>query len=435
MSKRSRGILSNIFGILAIIVGVLGLYTLSVWNRALTPDIYTNAFEQSGVYTQVTNLIEAQATEYLKVEGKQIVDNLLAESDQGILQDDRRILNDELIAWMINTVIDNQTANVVDRLSERIDLEQRVANRTESFLQTTTSWLRGEIESPQIIELIPPSEEVAELEPLDLATAGIIYVGKLAFGLDDLPLCSSSQSATEALELIAQGNVREIKCTNEQIDLAINSAIESLLPEEPLRRFKDQIGWRIDLYRIENLFESVQDALMQLSVLKEDLRNFREEVQLVRSIALVLIVFSVLFTLLAFLFANERSAKLVLWIFTITGITLFVTALTTNFVFVTALPNVIDLSRFSVDSEVLSTANAILLENSLTEATEIIASSINDYVLVTALMLLMLSGIPLLLIILYERDVHIKLMNMIRDLVMWVKLHLGNLFGGNTKES
>lgn len=410
MSDKAKTILQYFCMVFAVVFGVSGFYILTAWNRILTPDIYIEAFEKSGVYREVTNVVEAQFTYYLQVQGKELVAAIVQQEAE---DEDRenRLIDRNLIVWGLNTIIDNRTGNVVSAISERVALEENIQNFTESALTRSLGWVRGDVQAPQVLVSIPSVEEMENISEQGLVRDSLTGIAFNAFGFSGLPECPNNTEEREVLRQIATGDWLNIACITDRVTPAVKERIESTIPADALANVEARIQERFDLYKLDTLSQGVLDFVLNLSRVKEQAVAHRDNIQAVRSLSIGLIVAAAVFSMGAFVFAPKKSAKIFVYIGLYTGILLSAIALILNMTIANRLTGLIDLTGFALNSEAISIAQATLLSKSLEMSAIYIGQHIHDYVIRTGLALTVVFGVLLLITIFFERGGKEKMVN------------------------
>lgn len=393
MSEKYQKIIGISLLVLAIVLGFTGSYILALWQRALNAEIYVEALDQSGVYTEVTNVIEAQVTYYLKTEGKLLVETL-AEEQLREDEDENRIINKALLIWLLNSVIDNRTETAVSRVSQRIGLEASLKTYSETAITNTLDWVRGDVEDPQIFALIPSVEELENREKFNLRAFLLDFVYD-TLGFNDLPECPDSDSARDALRQISEGQWLGIACVSEKIRPAVVERIGESIPENALADVEQTIQESNAKYRLDTLTDGLNEFVLQLSKLKEQILNVRHMMESLRVGAIVLILLSLLSALGAFFVYPRRNFRVFAVIGLGIGLSLTIVGVILDLVLRNEITNAYDLSEIDISSEAISVAQSALLADSLYQMVFYIGDHVNDYaiqagLIITALFLLIL---------------------------------------------
>jgi len=406
--------------VFAVIFGVTGFYMLAAWNRVMTPDVYIEAFEESGVYREVTNVIEAQFTYYLQVQGKELVATIIqqeAEDEDSA----NRLIDRNLIVWTLNTIIDNRTGNVVSAMSDRIGLEENIQNFTETALTKSLGWVRGDVQAPRVLLSIPTVEQVQNINERGLARDGLTGIAFNAFGFNELPECTSNSDEREVLSQIAGGDFMNIKCVTDRVTPALKERIESTIPADSLARVEARVEERFDLYKLETLSQGVTDFVLNLSKLKEQVVQHRDTIQAVRSFSIGLIVAAFIFSVAAYAFSPKRTIKIFMYIGLFTGLLLSAVGSILSVTIADRISGLIDLSGLALNSEAISLAQATLLSQSLEMSAIYIGQHIHDYVIWTGITLMAAFGVLLLATVFFERGGKKKMMEWYENVEAGVK--------------
>lgn len=405
---------------IAVTFGVTGLYIFMAWNRMTTPDIYIQALESSGVYKEVTNIIEAQVTYYLKVQGKGLVETIVRQEAEG-RGSENRFLDRNLIVWTLNTVIDNRSDRVVSALSEKIGLEENIQGVTESALIKSLGWVRGEVQAPQILVSIPTVEQVQSMSENGLARDGLVGIAFNAFGFGELPQCSNSTDEREVLRQIASGDFMNIKCITDRVTPALNERIGSSIPKESLARVETQINERFDLYKLDTLFQGVSNFVLNISQLKENIVQHRDTIHLIRTVSIWMIIISLASSIGAYIFSPKRTLKIFMYIGLTIGVFLSITGSVLNMIINNRITGSFDLSSLSFNSEAISLAQATLLSKSLESTLIYIGDHVHDYVVETGVWFMLVFGVLLLVTIILEKGGKKKILKWYQNMEAEVK--------------
>lgn len=400
---------------MAILSGFVGVYVLSIWHRALSPDLYKNALDQSEFYTEVTNIIEAQVTYYLQIEGKSLVENLV----QAELKDkdgEDRLINREIIVWGINTLITNKTGDAVEQLSQNIGLEENIQSVTESALTNSLGWVKGDVEPPKVLAVIPSVEEVENFETSQLLRNSLQDLAYNTLGFEGLPVCPTKEDERFALRQITKGEWIGVACVSEKITPALKERINQTIPEDALANLEGRLEDNTKLYKLDTLAQGLSDVLLNLSKAKEQVLQIRDDINAVRYVAIGLIIFSVTTSIGAYAVSPKRSSKLLLRIGLIVGGLLSIVGIITSSVLGNKLTELFDFSNVNINSEAISVAQATLFGQSIQSVVVYIGEHISDYVIQNGLIIVGVFGLLYLIEIVLGKGGKDKIKDLYRNL-------------------
>jgi len=138
--------------VLAVALTVGSLTVLTVRQRLLTPALYTGALDKAGVYAVFTGILETKVAAYLTQVGKDVIQNLVQNRQP---TNQKVALLEPAVLWFVNQTIEQQTPKIVQSVSQNIQLSKTFQNTTETGINGSIAWLKGEQADPQFFKYIP----------------------------------------------------------------------------------------------------------------------------------------------------------------------------------------------------------------------------------------------------------------------------------------
>jgi len=221
--------------ILVIVFTSFSFITLTLRERLLSPNLYASALESSGIYDVTTDAIEDTATEALFALEREVIISL------GIFQDpaEQTVLESALV-WIISSVLEDATANFVSNLSEKSDLNGIIQTATEQLIQNDVAWLSGNAPDPEIFQVIPDPEEIEQIQNTQLTDVVRGFTKEL-LGLGNLPPCTSVSEVEINIARIADGNITQVTCTNDELEVLITASIEEFVPGDVVGEVEENL--------------------------------------------------------------------------------------------------------------------------------------------------------------------------------------------------
>jgi len=311
-----RKVFKYILIVLAVILTVGSLSLFTVRQKLLDPDVYTDALRQSGIYEEITDIVEDQLTRELIDVGKTAVAEL------GIQEKEDDVINNVLV-WLLNTIIDTQTGTLVSYISDSVGLENLVQQVSEKAILYALEWLSGERETPEFLKYVPTKAELEAVREINVADV-IALVTRRAIGIEDLPECANREELITNLNLVKDGRILKLTCTSPELDEVINQTIIRLIPQEMIVTVESTIQGYIDQANLQPIIDQAFTIAIQVAEEKEMLEQVREYVIASKQVIIWMFVFSLLTMIGALLLAESKRLRLFAIIYFISGIIILV---------------------------------------------------------------------------------------------------------------
>jgi hypothetical protein len=369
-----KNTMRHLFAALAIIFGSISLYVLLVANQALTPELYTDALEEAGVYQEISNVIEERVTEGLIESGHDIIDEIVEENIE-------ETPYSKALVWALNSLLDSQTGTVVEAISDRIGLEQGIQNAFEKDIEFATGWLRGDAELPKFFSYVPSVEAVEEIEENGAFGTMIMAFTEDILGVTELPECSYSGAETSTLEALSEGNWEGVTCTSDTVRPVIAATVEEFIPPETIENLEDELSKFLETYKLKEVWDWILGSVKDLATFKEAMYDAQGAVMWLHTTGVVVLSLSIVSGLIAIVMSQGTRLKMFISLAVIPGVVLLLGALVFNLFIADSIVDSLNFGGLLISSDKISATQSALLEASFMSSAGMILHGLHDQVI------------------------------------------------------
>ncbi|MEA3322797.1 MAG: hypothetical protein U9Q12_01100, partial [Patescibacteria group bacterium] len=346
-----------LFSIIFMTVSIIGI---TMYHSILNADLYKEALDKSEIYTIVVDIVERNISESLVAWEKNLLDELIPGDAFG----DNKFISGAL-SFVLNTVVEQQTPELVSSVFEKIGLAEVFQNVVEKAIDRDIAWLKGEHQAHEMFSYIPTPEQIESLKG-GTFTQLLDGVVKNAVGINELAQCTSDSEVNANIVRINEGNVKNITCTSPQIDKLLdeefaNSKINTVI---------NKVGGGADTIaqdsQVNALLTDIYDFSLTIANIKQGMLDMRAAVQSILTASYVVLGLSIIAGGFAiFLQKREKRFRESVIIVSSTGLVIIAVTGLYYLIFSRILANAIPLNEVTFSTNALTSAEGALLANSL----------------------------------------------------------------------
>lgn len=318
--------MKNFFRYLSLVIAMLltvgGLSTLAIREQVLKPDVYNQALNQAGVYPAIEDILVTKTAAYIETAAKQVVAQL---SNQINPQREAVARLEPLAVWYLNDLVSRQTTPLVAEAAKNLQVTNNMQALTEQGVNYTVGWLAGTQPDPKFMAYIPEPEQL-EAVKTEGAIPFVARQLKTEMGLEDLPPCESALEGANNLRLITSGRANEINCQSEEIRMAIARTAQVIKPQIAKTQLAITLESYVEKYQIKTLVDNVFEAVMDLSVFKQELMTFKANLALVEQQAQRALWGSLIFLAIGLVLTEKKRLRTLFLTYMWVGILMLVSA-------------------------------------------------------------------------------------------------------------
>ncbi len=387
MTKKQNKILTRIAVFASVILMSLSIFIITIYKRVLDEDLYIEALNQSQIYVIVADIIERNISESIIAWEKGMVDNLIPE------QDENNLLVNSIRSFIFDTIIEKQTSNVVSNVFDKIGLEKVFQNVTEKTINTDLQWLKGEKEAHEIFGYIPTPKQIEKMKEGNFTQILLNNIIQNTFRTNNLPQCKNTQEINMNIALITNGNIDEMTCTTEEIDVVAQKMME----ESGVKTIVEKVGTGAEELtknsNVDGLLTDIYNISYAIAQIKQIAIDTRHDIQGILKWSYFTFFLSIIFGGFAvYLKKPEKRIMQVTVILFSSGVILISLSLLHYILFSKLLLEVIPFENIALGTNVLTGAEAILLTNSIKFIIEYIITGIVKLSFVIGVWIIIFSG-------------------------------------------
>lgn len=399
-ARKANSFLRYLSILLVVVFTSFSIITLTTRWRLLTPQVYNEAIAQSGIYELSTEVVEEKATDALIALEKQIIISLGLEENST----DRSFLENAIV-WALTNTLDDATATLVSKVSERIDLTGIFRSATETLIANDIAWLRGETEAPEIFQLIPEPEAIMEFRSgIEDQIEKPRSVSKSLERITNLPICGSSTESSSNLVFAKQGNLASITCTSEEITLAVTTSVANIAQSEMLWG-EGGLGAELDNLGLTSAVDAIYETSLAIANLKQDALAFRNAVARSRETAMFFLSVSLPLLAYALIVSKGKRVRTLLRTYLATGLVICVFAIIEYLILTNALAHFVGDATITSEG-FLSATQQIRLAQSIRSIELYIVRDVSYFLLLAGVSLVALTATPLAVFKFMDRRLH-----------------------------
>lgn len=301
-----RSVFANLLVVIAVITGILGIFNFTIQYQLTQPSIYNQALKESGIYPTLTHTVSESVSTGLIGLQKTLIDELVASR-----VDTETTFTNRVVLTLLNTLIDSQTPRLVETLMERVRFEENVREYSTQAVNSSTAWLRGEVEAGELFDRIPTPEQVIAFREASLSQL-LYQLTSRQIGARELPFCTNTTDVRVNLERAVQGNFDQITCTNNQIQPILDVFFSSDLANQALDSAETEVQTRLEASGISKIIDGVYAVVLTVTELKQDALILRSYLELNLRVAYALLLTSLVTLGMAMILKTQKRLKFVI---------------------------------------------------------------------------------------------------------------------------
>jgi hypothetical protein len=383
----------------AILFTVISLSVLTVRAQLLNPQMYTDALEESGVYSSISDILETKTTSYLISAQKQLV-STIADSYNPENQVVQKL--EPVVVLFLDSLIDRETEKAVSQVFEKLQVESALKNGSAGVITYSVDWLAGIREDPKFLSYIPDPERLTEIKDQGAVPFFVSQV-KQDIGVEDLPPCETVTQVTQNLSTIAQGKISDVTCYSPEIKAVVERGAEVAAPKIAQTQLAMTVNDYLEKYQIRTLVEDLFNSLLNIAYLKQDLYQLREYVIQSKEWAVNGFIISLIMLVIGLILTEKRRIKTLFTVYLVSGISMTVWAvfnmMSLSYLVNKSMPNNLAL----ITDPAISTAQKIALANSIRQAGAYIAQDLVSGMLTIGLLMVAVSLGGLIVVKIFQK--------------------------------
>ncbi len=385
MNQKIKNAISYTLVVIASIFAALGIITLAVWYVVLTPSTYTDALEESGVYRNTANTIEAYATRELFDLNTLLTDTLVEFVQESVKDTNyEKFIDNPFVTNFIYQLTDKLTIKLTDSLAKSLQLDKTLEKYGNKLIVSHINWLKSDHEQPIELALVPDVETAKNLdteETLKLVTA---YITISRYDLNKLLKCQNTDEEEKNLMYIANKEYDNLTCvtTNIQNALVTTLTTENKDQSKIVTTIKDYIYAFLEESKVEHAISLLKTTIVAVSYVKSVAYAEKAVVTTTKYAGGILLLLSLITSTIAYFLKKTRSILTWVHTYTIAAVIVIAYALFQLYVTGTIITNVVPKKLLQhIPNTGLPIANLTALFVSLGKFAELVHKTINLYVL------------------------------------------------------
>lgn len=360
MTTEQNNILVRSLSLFAIIFMTISIIGITMYHSILNANLYKEALDKSEIYTIVVDIVERNISESLVAWEKNLINELIP----GDAFNNNELISGAL-SFVLNTVVEQQTPELVSNVFEKIGLAEVFQNVVEKSIDRDIAWLKGEHQAHEMFSYIPTPEKIESLEG-GTFTQLLDNVVKNAVGINALAQCTSNAEINANIVQINQGNMKGITCTSPQIDALLNEEFDN----STINTVINKVGGGADTIaqdsQVNALLTDIYDFSLTVANIKQGMLDMRSAIQNILTTSYVILGLSLIAGGFAiFLQKKEKRFRESVIIVSSSGLSILVATGLYYLIFSRLLANAIPLNEVTFSTNALTSAEGALLANSL----------------------------------------------------------------------
>ncbi len=360
MTKKQNNILVRSLSLFAIIFMTMSIIGITMYHSILNANLYKDALAKSEIYTIVVDIVERNISESLVAWEKNLVNELIPGDAFG----NNKLISGAL-SFVLNTVVEQQTPELVASVFEKIGLAEVFQNVVEKAIDRDIAWLKGEHQAHEMFSYIPTPEQIESLKG-GTFTQLLDGVVKNAVGINALAECTSDVEISTNITHINEGNVGNVTCTSPQID----RLLDEQLANSKINTVIAKVGGGADTIakdsQINALLTDIYEFSLTVANIKQGMLDMRSAIQGILTTSYIVLGLSLIVGGFAIFFqSKEKRFRESVIIVSSTGVLIMLATGLYYLIFSRLLANTIPLSNVTFSTNALTSAEVALLANSL----------------------------------------------------------------------
>ena len=319
-----RNLVSYTLVAISAIFGALGIITLATWHSTLTPSTYTNALEESGVYSNMAKTIETYATTKVFNLNSILTDEIISSVNESVAGTEyEKYIDNPFVNSIIRQITNKIAIKLTDSIAQSFDLEKNIEKFGNKLIVEHIIWLKNsDYEQPIELALIPPKNEIKNMSNEDVIKLIGTYVTVSKYDLNELSKCKNYTEEEKNLEYVSNGEFTSLTCTSTEIQNSLISAIESENTNSDTNQGKivtaihDYIYAFIDQSKLAPILTLIKNGLYVVSYVKYIAHIEKITVEAVKYSSIILLGLSLITSTIAYFLKKTRS--ILTWVHTYT---------------------------------------------------------------------------------------------------------------------
>jgi hypothetical protein len=283
MQEKRKSLIANILTTFAIIFMSVSIIGISMYHSILNASLYKDAIYKSGIYTTVSEIIERNISTALVSWERDLINQLVPND---------RIENERVntaIIMVLNTVVEQQTPELVSNIFDKIGLPTVFQTITEKKIDNDIAWLRGEREMREIFTYIPTPEQIEKLKGSSFTQVLDNFAKAAILNTKDLPACENEEQISANLEKIKNGDTKSVTCSSDQINAMLEASFDNSKASTLVEKVGDGTQNLVEQNsKIDGLLDDIYNLSMAVAQLKQDAINARSAMHALLQTAYVL---------------------------------------------------------------------------------------------------------------------------------------------------
>lgn len=281
------------------------LSTLAIREQLLKPEVYNQALIQAGVYPAIEDILVTKTAAYVEAAAKQAVGQLANQ-----ITPEREVLVrlEPLAVWYLNDLVERQTTPLVAQAARNWRLADNIQAVAEKGVTYGVNWMAGTQPDPKFLAYIPEPEQLKAVRA-EGAVPFVVKQLKAEMGIEDLPPCEGLAEAATNLKLVAGGRANEISCQSEEIRAAVTRAGQIIAPQIAKTQLALTLESYIEKYQIRTLANDLFNALLDVSIYKQELMAVRANLAMVQEQAQKALWGSLVFLIIGLGLTEKKRLK------------------------------------------------------------------------------------------------------------------------------
>ncbi len=360
MTKKQSNILVRSLSLFAIIFMTMSIIGITMYHSILNENLYKDALAKSEIYTIVVDIVERNISESLVAWEKNLVNELIPGDAFG----NNKLISGALL-FVLNTVVEQQTPELVSSVFEKIGLAEVFQNVVEKSIDRDIAWLKGEHQAHEMFSYIPTPEQIESLKG-GTFTQLLDGVIKNAVGINALDECTSDAEINTNITHINEGNVDNVTCTSPQID----RLLDEQLANSKINTVINKVGGGADTIaqgsQVNALLTDIFEFSLTVANIKQGMLDMRSTIHNILTTSYVILGLSLIAGGFAiFLQKKEKRLRESVIIVSSSGLLILAATGLYYLMFSRFLVNAIPLNTVTFSTNALTSAEGALLANSL----------------------------------------------------------------------
>ena len=287
-----RNFLHYLFALITVFCLTVGILNYSHWKQITNPSLYTDALDSSGIYNQVSEILESYTVYAVSGFSDQLITQIATSITESVFQ---RESGPGAIALtgVITSMVREKLPEVVSKGFESLEVQTKIQTNTNTAITGVVLWLKGEKNDPQIFRFIPSTKELESAKSQGIVKVASTYLLANIMGVTNLPQCETKEEASASLYAIDSGQIKNVKCVTEEIRPLLYQQVQSTIPTKITDQLQLALEGVLERYNITPITESIYMLLLGLAYIKQFALEIRDILGIMKSTGIFLILVSI----------------------------------------------------------------------------------------------------------------------------------------------